>query len=385
MRMNVAKRVRDQRGVALPIAMLVLVVLMALTFAFSTLATTEGVVGRNHSMAQQGRAFAESGVERAIWALNNSQVTFTGSTADQADYRAANFLRVSANGGFRLTITADTVDSNVTYVTSVGWAPDDTGQLRAVKKIETTIMRNRWGSVIPPCALCVMGTLEVGGNAQINAQANACGSGTPQGGSMTSGTTTVSGAGKVYGPGDSTPNQTADMPQNQPSSSFSYKMTADEFNTLRALARANNAYYQGAVTFNSSNLPPNGIVFVDTTTGQDLTQTTPSAEQASVSINGNVTWSGWLIVAGGINISGTVNLTGTLYAQNDFVFTGNGDIRGSITTENRIDTVATVVDSTLGGSANITYDCAASQTGGSTVSSSTWFMKAGTFREAEGS
>ena len=62
---------RDERGMALPLALLVLVILMALTTAFSSLATTEPTIGRNLSMGAQARSFAESGMERAIWAVSN--------------------------------------------------------------------------------------------------------------------------------------------------------------------------------------------------------------------------------------------------------------------------------------------------------------------------
>lgn len=388
MRMNVAKSVRDQRGVALPIAMLVLVVLMALTFAFSTLATTEGVVGRNHSMAQQGRAFAESGVERAIWALNNSQVTFTGSTADQADYRGENFLRVSANGGFRLTITeATSIQRNVT---AVGWAPDDTGQLRAVKKIQATATKLVWGTVAPPGALSVKGNLDVGGNATIDARSNHCAGSTPQGGSVSTGVTTLNtGQGdnaNIYGYGDDTPNQLGDYPQG-PTNTVP-TMAWDDLQLLKSLAMAAGTYYQGPTEFNNSNRLPSqgGIVFVDTTTGNDLTTgppATPTSEMGNVTVTGNQTWSGWIIAIGDVTVTGTVNLTGSIYTRNDFVFNGNGQIRGAVTAENTLLTVQSSIDSSAGGSSTILYDCSAAQTGGGTVTSK-WLVKLGTFREVEG-
>ena len=61
----------DQRGVALPMAMLALLILSSVMIGFSVLGATEPTIANNQLMATQARALAEAGVERAIWALNN--------------------------------------------------------------------------------------------------------------------------------------------------------------------------------------------------------------------------------------------------------------------------------------------------------------------------
>lgn len=386
---------RDERGMALPLALLVLVILMALTMAFSSLATTEPTVVRNLSMGAQARGFAESGMERAIWALSNPTDAsgipnpMSGSTA-ASPYNGTSFFTVSTNGGFTLTVSEVSGVTNERTVTAVGWAPDHTGTLRAAKKLQVTLMRHRFTSWVPPGALSVMGTLEVGGNAQIDARSNQCSGTPPNAGTVTQDATLPPvGAAKIWGPGNNTANETADMQQNTGASAFSFKMTSDEFNILRDQAKAAGTYYQGSVSFNTSNPMPNGIVFVDTTTGADLVggaTPTPPGQRGSVDLSGNLTWSGWLVVAGGVSVSGTVDMTGMVYAQNDFTFTGNGDIKGTVVSENRIDSVATVIDSTLTGSANITYNCGAAQNGGGavTMSANAWYMKTQTYREVEG-
>src|SRR5688572_19933712 len=59
----------DQRGVALPMALMALVIMTALVIAFSVLASTEPTIANNQLRVAQARALAEAGVERALWAL----------------------------------------------------------------------------------------------------------------------------------------------------------------------------------------------------------------------------------------------------------------------------------------------------------------------------
>lgn len=391
MRRTVMAAFRDERGIALPMAMVVLLMLTALTFAFSTLGTTEPVISRNHSMTAQARAYAESGLERAIWAMSFAAPTFASTAAGaeaDAPYNGSQLQTISASGGFTVRLVNGSDPDNLKLVTAVGWAPDSTGQVRAAKKVEATIMRFPLAKLMPPCALCVNGSLDIGGNANISSWTGSTGvvhcSTPPTGGTMTTGATARRGSASVRGPDDSSANELEDMPQLQPSSSIP-KLSTDDLDALRAIAKMNGTYYQGAVNFTNGNpLPPQGgIVFIDTTTGTNLTATTPSGEAGSASISANQTWSGMIIAMGDINISGTVSLTGAIYAMNDFVFTGNGSITGAVLAENKSLTVHSTVDSSTTGTSNITYDCPAFQNAGGKVAQR-WFMKPGTFRENSG-
>src|SRR6266852_3262089 len=60
-----------ERGVALHMALMCLLILSALIVAFSMMAASEPLLANNQLQVAQARAVAESGVERAIWALNN--------------------------------------------------------------------------------------------------------------------------------------------------------------------------------------------------------------------------------------------------------------------------------------------------------------------------
>ena len=65
------KLLRDERGIALPMSLLALLVLSTLVIAFALLASSEPLISTNQKMVAQARSVAESGLERAIWALNN--------------------------------------------------------------------------------------------------------------------------------------------------------------------------------------------------------------------------------------------------------------------------------------------------------------------------
>ena len=65
------KIIRCQRGVVLPMAFLTMLILSALIIAFSMMAASEPLLANNQLQVAQARAVAESGVEQAIWALNN--------------------------------------------------------------------------------------------------------------------------------------------------------------------------------------------------------------------------------------------------------------------------------------------------------------------------
>src|SRR5512145_826597 len=109
---------RDQRGVALPMAMIVLVLLTTLMLAFAVLSQTEPVIAHNQMHAAQARAHAEAGFERAVWALSQGVVpppTGSGATGSLASplpapvpapYDGSLFVANGNSGGFRVSVTS---------------------------------------------------------------------------------------------------------------------------------------------------------------------------------------------------------------------------------------------------------------------------------------
>src|SRR2546428_6712350 len=102
--------------------------------------------------------------------------------------------------------------------------------------------------------------------------------------------------------------------------------------TLKAMAKARGTYYQptspgGKVTFTSP--PPNGIVFVDTYSGNPLSPSSPSSDLSSplVDIHGwgnSAPFKGWLIAAGTIARCGNTAGAGPLYSPHDRTLPGTG-------------------------------------------------------------
>src|SRR5712692_7059791 len=71
--MKTPKPLKDERGIAFPMAMIVMVILTSLMIAFAVLATSESQIASSQMASAQARALAESGVERALWALTTGE------------------------------------------------------------------------------------------------------------------------------------------------------------------------------------------------------------------------------------------------------------------------------------------------------------------------
>jgi Tfp pilus assembly protein PilX len=389
---------KDQRGVALPLAMLALIVMTVLVIGFSVMSASEPAIANNQMRVAQARAIAEAGMERGIWGLNNAaNVNGIPNIPPPAPYDGGTLVNVAVNGtnigGFRVTVSNGAA-VNERNVVSDGWVPNDTATNRAKQRITVTVAQIRF--LDPPAGLAVRGELDVSGNATVDSRADtSCGN---KSGTMSLGTTTISsGSADVWGAdGNNTKNQATDALQNVPSTVFdTFTYSNDELSMLKSLAQANGTYYQGTVTFNSGNLLPNGIVYVDTVSGQNIDQngpnTTDSADFANVTVHGNAPadasgiFSGWLIVAGTLSISGNFQMHGLVYVLNDLSYTGTGTgrIDGAVITQNVRDTSTTSVDTNAGGNAGIYYNCNYAKTGGGQVPQN-FRIKAGTYREVSG-
>ncbi len=410
---------RDERGVALVMALIALVILSALVVGFAVLSSTEPSIAGNQLRVAQARALAESGVERALWALSTGQAnpTSPGALANPlpspvpAPYDGSQLVTVSAGGvqagGFRVTVSPG-AEPNQRNVVAVGWVPTDSGtdtRTKAHQKITATLMNFKFSPLNMPCALCVRGEIQVGGNSTIDSRADtSCGNkyGTwstrvvdSDGDVISPGTTVIgSGAARIYGAdGNNTANQASDMAQAQPQSVFdSNALTNADINVLKAYAKAHGTYYQGSPEFNSSNPLPNGLVFVDTVSGNNITPSTRTEDYASPSIHGNAgsgpggVFTGWLIVNGSLSISGNFTMHGMAYVINDISYTGTGTggIYGQLISANIKDTIATVVDTgcdgCTGGNSQIIYNCAYATTGDNTIPQN-WAVLPGSYKE----
>ena len=391
-RTTMVQMLANERGVALPMALITLVLLTTLMLAFAVLAQTEPVIAANQLRVSQARSMAESGFEYAVWALGAGNVTTppSGTIANPmpsspppAPFDGSTFTSVGTTGGFLVTVINDPGgDPDVRQITSTGWTPTNSNT-DAHTKAHRTIQAKVVG--IPniagraPCALCVKGELNVGGNAAINGTNNDpnCG-GNNKYGTFTEGQTTTNGSPSITGgAGGSASNQGS-----TPFNGFLFKAPA--LDALKALAKRNGTYfgpgysgavdgngkavagtYTGSVTFNSSNKVANGIVFVDTTDGVDLVEgETGTSTIANLDIHGNPflagDFQGYIIVNGSLQISGNMRIDGLVYAVNDFSYngTGTGAINGLAVSANIRDTSATSIDSDAGGNSRVNFNCA---------------------------
>src|SRR5207244_3056363 len=222
--------------------------------AFLAFSSSEPAIAMNHMNNAQARAIAESGIERALWALSKGESTpgAVNSIADPlpapvpAPYDGSQYVAMGV-GGFIVTVAA--------------------------------------------------------GGAQY------CAGVTPTSAAYSQGTVGTNGHPTLTGPTGASDG----IAQNQPNSNFANFLFSDsDMALLKSLAKANNTYYQGNQTWTSP--PPGGIIFVDTPSGNTLTNSSPSSDLITVDVHGNwgSGWNGWLVVAGSIHVSGNITMNGLL-------------------------------------------------------------------------
>jgi hypothetical protein len=287
--------------------------------------------------------------------------------------------------------------------------PTNTGSAsKAHQKIQATVYKFLYMGAPPPASLTVKGEISVSGNTNVDSRSDtSCGA---KDGTWSLGSTSSGGSADVYGAdGNSTKNQTdagapggpiTDMRQNVPPDSFNqYILKSADLNSLKAMAKASGTYYSGSsvgsLTFNSGNKIPNGIIFIDTVSGQNIDEgdtTTPLTDFANVDIHGGAAadpsgiFSGMIVVAGSLAIAGDFHMHGLVYVVNDLTYTGTGtgEIDGAVITQNIRDTSSTTIDTNTGGNASVIFNCRyATNPGGSLPQGFT--IQPGSYKEVSGS
>ena len=380
----------DDRGAALPLAIITLALLSSLILGLSVMSATEPTIAANQLRTAQARALAEAGIEHALWALANPEAPdglpdpFPARVPPPYDGSRLIVVKTQSAplGGFRVTVVAG-VAQNERDVVSVGWAPtDSTADTRpkSHQRIVGTLWRLRVPAQSAPCALCVRGDVDVTAEMTVDARADArCGR---KRGAWSSGVVSVAPTAKIWGAdSNDTPNEDGDYVQAQPAEAASaWNFTDADLLALKRLARARGSYYRGSVIFDASRPAPGGLVFVDTASGTPITDATPTADLARAELRGGA-FRGWLVVAGSIEITGNSRVRGLVYAQDGIAYRGAtpGGIEGQV-----------VAASVRGGSGSfsrtgvgpaLTFDCGAASGGDGTVPNG-WMLKAGSYRES---
>ena len=384
---------RDQRGAVLPLTMMILVVLSAVLIALSGLTGQEPLIASNHVMVVQAQALAEAGLERALWALSTPESAdgIPWSAKAPAPYDGSAFLGVATEsgallGGYRLTVTGE--GDRQREVTVVGLVPGDVGPLgRARQDISATLIRLRFPA--PPAGLSVRGGLTIGDGVTIDARADgSCGD---RAGTWSSGVTTAAAGAQIHGRSGDTaiPNEPTDIRQEQPVGVFDeLAFSAAELLALKAVARVRGTYYQGAVTFDAARRIPDGVIFVDTGSGQPITDATPSGDLATVTIGDGAAgpggvFRGWIIVNGSLSIAGDVTLRGLTYVADRLSQTGVARLVGATMVGHVRTATPSLVDARPAGDAAVAWSCEEGRTGGGLIPSR-WMVKPGSYREVAG-
>lgn len=383
----------DQRGIALPLALIVLTLLTSLTLAFLGLTATEPMISANHKRGEEALGLAEAGLERAIWAL--SYPTASGITNPAAAPYNGQQLIALAPGALSIAITPGAAPNDRILVAH-GYLVRDGVALPAqpanlaqaditahrVVRVQVTAGNNTVGgpgtpnNVNLPGALTVAGSLQMSGNSLVNGNDQAAG--TPNScphragvtirdktllpnGTELDNTISLSGSASAIG----TPSQ-----QELGYDAFApYGFGTAQLAALKALAQAQGTYIQPSSSSEFHLDVVNGLMFVDTVNGQTLGTPPDPSKLASVKITG-ASNSGWLIVMGSIRIDGDVTYNGFIYSHNDLSYkgTGSGGIFGAVLSGNVVDSVATSVDSDTSGNSKIYYDCVKVGNGGGALS-----------------
>jgi hypothetical protein len=396
---------RDERGVALPMALMMLVLLTTLMLAFAVLSQSEPVIAANHLRVSQARSLAESGFEHAVWALSQGSIASEAGTPlpagalavplpapTPAPFNGLVFTTMGTTGGYVVTVTTpDPVGKpEQRLITSTGWTPtNDAANLvtKAHRTIQATVERLPDIASNVPCALCVKGDVGVGGNSLIDSTLDtSCGN---KKGTYSAGNLDLSGSAEIKGAdGNTAANEPTDYTANADPASFdAFSFNQRNIELLKKLAKANKTYfgpgfsgvtntngeavagtYSGGMSFNSGNKIKNGVVFIDTISGSPLGSPANPADFGSLDIHGNPfvagDFAGWIFINGSIAISGNMKINGLVYAMNDITYngTGTGEINGLAISENVYDITATSIsssdDSLTKGNSRIKFNCA---------------------------
>ena len=386
----------DQRGIALPLALIVLTLLTSLTLAFLALTSTEPTIAVNLQRGEGALALAEAGIERAIWALSNPTVDTLGDTTNLTNlnaippaYSGGKLFtltppeKIVPAGAYTITISGagPTTITSRGFVTRSGVAPPDLlanltqADIAAQRAVRLEVTASGPNSTVGgpgtpnnvslPGALTVAGTVQMSGNSLVDGNdksdgvANGCAAKggvtirdktTLPDGTVVNNSISTGGSASTVG----TPaQQTLTTSQFQP-----FVFTASQLDALKALAQSQGTYIQPTSNSQFDLNVVDGLMFVDTVNGQALGTPPDATKLASVKITG-ASNNGWLIVMGSVRIDGNVTYNGFVYAHNDLSYkgTGTGGIFGGVVTGNVIDNVSTVVDTDTSGNSKIYYDC----------------------------
>lgn len=390
---------------ALPLALLSLALLLPLMLALASLSMSEPVIATNLLRASQARALADSGLQYALWALNDpagrgGPPSPLPRSPAAPPFDGRTLLTVGLTGGFTVEV-ADHAggDPGARTITAVGWvAGSGQGPARAHRKVVADVVAIPHPGARAACALCVAGALSLAGNIAVDGTGStpACDD-ADRYGALSGGATTLAGPVNLSG-------GAGGLAQNQaPTTLDPVTLPPAALDALRVLAMRRGTYYgpgfprggtvsdgsaawEGRVVFDATHPLRDGVVFVDAADGRTVQAGAPSDALASVRLEAGAapaaggTFRGWLVVNGALHVAAPLYLQGLVYAVDALTYTaaGAGRIEGLVISLN-VREPASRLEALAGGELRVTFDCG--QAGAAGVVPHGFALVPGAYRE----
>ena len=396
---------RNQQGVALPLALLTLALLVPLMLAFASLSVSEPVIAANQLRASQARALADSGLQYALWGLampaeQGGLAALPPGATSPPPFDGRTLVAVGLTGGFTLQVAAHAGgDPQVRTVTAIGWvAGSGEGSARAHRQVIADVVAIPHLGLRAPCALCARGALTLAGNLAVDGTNldPDCGGDTRHG-VVSGAATTVTGPVALTG-------GAGGLAQHQPASTLdAVTLSPAALDALRDLARRNGTYYgpgfprggtvsdgstswDGHIVFDAAHRLRDGVVFVDTADGRPPEPGAGADTLAAARLDAGAVaaadgvFRGWLVVNGALDVTAATRLQGLVYAADTLTYgtAGAGSIEGLAVALNVRQPEARL-ETTAAGGLRVAFDCRAA--GGAGVVPRGFALIPGSYRE----
>jgi len=322
-----SKRVANDRGLILPLALMALVVLGALAAAILSIGGSEAQIASNHLRAVQAGFLAEAGLEHAFNTLRTTPNLVVNAPVNrQAIPGIADNTALGGAGSY--TLLYERAGTNTVRVVSTG-----TSAIGGSRAIRRAVMSTYFHS---NDAILTNGPLNISGNPEVLSTGGQCGnvhtnnnltmSGNPQ----ISGAVTASGTKTVSG----NPNVSGGILDHQPTQTVPVIDPTDFLNAAIATLPANQIFQMKA---NGDVLRGDGTLIQHLNSGESYCYWTyTSGTPASWALSGNNQCNGTFYFEGNATLSGNhgSQLTPwvtTLIATGTMNISGNPEIQNSLT------------------------------------------------------
>jgi hypothetical protein len=390
---------RDQRGVALPMALLSLGLLLPLMLALASLSTHEPLIAGNLLQASQGRTLADSGLQYALWALSapGGLPSPLPASPAPAPFDGRTLTAVGMTGGFTVQVVDHAGgDPQLRTIAAVGWvAGSGTGAARAHRQVIADVVAIPHPGLRAPCALCGRGGLSLTGNIAVDGGAGDATCAGSRHGAVSSGPVNVVGPVALSG-------SAGGAASHQPAGALdAVVLSPAALDALRTLAARAGTYYgpgfpagglvsdggaawAGRIVFDAARPLQDGIVFIDTTDGRAPppgggTLAAARLDAGAVAAPDGV-FRGWIIVNGRLEITAPVHLRGLVHVADTLTYRapGQGSLEGLVVALGA-QQPAVWLEALAGGALSLAFDCR--HAGGAGAVPHGFALVPGTYRE----